>query len=659
MARLIRSFLLSQSSKPQPLLSVHHQSYSAHFPLNNNSLYRSFCSLRSQFSFRYYGKCAHSSGGASSGQLVKNSFHPKNHLNSRGSHAPSSGQDKKSTKKHRPGRGVEGKFVYSLDDVSKFIGDVPLFENVSLKIFQRAKIGILGINGSGKSSLLRIIAGEDLDYEGSARTLGNYRIGYLPQEPELDPDKTVLENVLSGVPEKVSVLKTYNILKSRIDEGNFSLEDEQAYLKVKKVVDEEKLMDLQRRVEVSMDALRCPSGHLMVDNLSGGECRRISLCRLLISAPDILLLDEPTNHLDAESVAWLEHYLNEYKGVVFAITHDRYFLDNVAGWILEIDRGKAIPFDGNYTEWLAAKQIRLDLEKKKEASRLRQIKQELEWINTPPKGRQSKNKARIARYQQLFNESRTKGYEVGQIVIPPGPRLGDIVVKVHDLKISFDGRILFTGLNFVVQPGAVVGVIGPNGVGKSTLIKILIGELQPDQGSVHIGSTVSMCYVSQTRVELDDDETVVEAISEGNPTLWIGDKHCHIRAYISSFNLKGSIQERLVGSLSGGERNRVLLAKALKNGCNLLLLDEPSNDLDVDTLRSLEDAISTFSGSAIVISHDRWFLDRICTHILAFEGNSKVTFFDGNYSAYELDYRERLGKGPQARPTKYRRLVQA
>lgn len=512
------------------------------------------------------------------------------------------------------------------------------------------------MNGCGKSSLLKIIAGLDEDYEGEARSLGGSRVGYLAQEPELDDDKTVFENVMDGLPEQVSLLKEYNAMQE-IGSENFTPTQKSRFDALKKEVEAGNLLDMARRIEISMNALRCPPGDSSVEHLSGGEKRRIALCRLLVSAPDILLLDEPTNHLDAESVAWLERYLSEYKGAVMAITHDRYFLDSVAGWILEIDRGDAIPFEGNYSEWLMSKQQRLDMEKKKEAARARQMKEELEWINTAPSGRHAKSKARINRYKELAAEARSREYETGQIIIPPGPRLGDIVISTNGLKKSFGDRVLFEDVTFSIPPGAIVGIIGPNGAGKSTLFKVITGMENPDEGTVAIGDTVEMVHISQGRDELDDDETVIEVISEGKPTITIGDREHHIRSYMAAFNLKGTIQERLVGDLSGGERNRVLMAKMLKNGCNLLLLDEPSNDLDVDTLRSLEDAVEAFPGSAIVISHDRWFLDRVCTHILAFEGDSKVHYFEGNYSGYEIDRRARFGKKNDPSRIRYKRIA--
>lgn len=519
-----------------------------------------------------------------------------------------------------------------------------------------AKIGVLGVNGCGKSSLLKIVAGLDDDFEGEARALGGSRVGYLPQEPELDEDKTVFENVMDGLPEQVALLQEYSALQE-LGQDSWTPAQQARFTELKNEVEKRNLNDLARRIEVSMAALRCPPGDSAVTHLSGGEKRRIALCRLLVSNPDILLLDEPTNHLDAESVAWLERYLSEYRGTVMAITHDRYFLDSVAGWILEIDRGRAIPFEGNYSEWLIAKQSRLDMEKKKEAARIRQMKQELEWINTAPQGRQAKSKARINRYKEMAAAAKLREYETGQIVIPPGPRLGDIVIGAKGLKKSYDDRVLFEDVNFEIPPGAIVGIIGPNGAGKSTLFRVITGMESPDEGEVTIGSTVAMVHVSQGRDELDDDETVVETISGGLPTVQVGHREVHVRAYISSFNLTGTIQERKVGDLSGGERNRVLMAKMLKDGCNLLLLDEPSNDLDVDTLRSLEDAIADFAGSAVVISHDRWFLDRVCTHILAFEGDSKVTFFDGNYTAYEMDRRARFGKKFDPTRIRYKRIA--
>lgn len=503
------------------------------------------------------------------------------------------------------------------------------------------------------------MAGVDTDFSGEARPLAGNRVGYLPQEPELDETKTVMENVLEGVPEKMKVLRLYNELLEKINNGTATEKEKKKFEDVKVTVNEEKLLDLERRVEVSMIALRCPPPDMPVTNLSGGEKRRIALCRLLISSPDILLLDEPTNHLDAESVGWLERFLSEYKGAVLAVTHDRYFLDNVAGWILEIDRGSAIPFDGNYSEWLVAKEKRLALESRREEARMRLIKKELDWINTSPKGRHAKSKSRINRYEELISEAKKKDFEVGKIFIPPGPRLGKTVIEAHNISKSYGDRILFENLSFKVEPGAIVGIVGPNGVGKTTLFNILTGKESPDSGFVKIGETVELRHVTQLREDLDDNLTVTDAISEGNPFIKVGDREHHIRSYISAFNLKGSIQQRRVGDLSGGERNRVLLAKMLRGGCNLLMLDEPSNDLDVDTLRSLEEALADFAGSAIIISHDRWFLDRICTHILAFEGDSQVVFFDGHYSEYEKDRINRLGKNRDPSRVKYKRIVAA
>lgn len=559
-------------------------------------------------------------------------------------------------KKRAAGRGIEGKYVYSMQGVSKYLENQALFENVNIMLLQGAKVGVLGVNGCGKSSLLKIVAELDDDYEGEAKALGGCRVGYLAQEPELDEDKTVFENVLDGVPEQVALLKEYTEL-SDMGTANFTAEQKSRFDELKREVEKRNLHDMARRVQVSMNALRCPPGDSEVTHLSGGEKRRIALCRLLVSSPDILLLDEPTNHLDAESVAWLERYLAEYKGAVMAITHDRYFLDSVAGWILEIDRGQAIPFEGNYSEWLVSKQARLDLEKKKEAARMRQMKEELEWINTAPSGRQAKSKARINRYNELAATAKNREYETGQIIIPPGPRLGDVVIEATGIKKSYGDRVLFEDVNFKIEPGAIVGIIGPNGAGKTTLFKVITGMEPADGGNVRIGETVAMVHVSQGRDELDDETTVIDTISQGKPTVQVGDKEHHVRSYMSAFNIKGSLQERLVGDLSGGERNRVLMAKMLKNGCNLLLLDEPSNDLDVDTLRSLEDAVVDFPGSAIVISHDRWFLDRVCTHILAFEGDSKVVYFDGNYTDYELDRRQRLGKKSDPTRIKYKRIA--
>lgn len=503
------------------------------------------------------------------------------------------------------------------------------------------------------------MAGLDTDYDGEAKSLAGNRVGYLPQEPELDESKTVLENILDGVPEKMNTLNLYKSLHQKVLDGKASPAEQNKYKEAKSIVDREKLLDLERRVEVSSIALRCPPPDSMVDRLSGGEKRRIALCRLLISAPDILLLDEPTNHLDAESVTWLERYLSEYKGAVLAVTHDRYFLDNVAGWILEIDRGGVYPFDGNYSEWLVAKEKRLALESKKEAAKARLIQKELEWINTSPKARQAKSKSRVKRYEELISEAKKREFETGRIIIPPGPRLGDIVVQANGLSKCFDDRVLFEDLSFDIEPGAIVGVVGPNGAGKTTLFNMISGRETPDSGTIRVGETVHLKHITQLREELDDNLSVVDTISEGNPVVIVGEREHHVRSYMSAFNLKGGIQDRLVGNLSGGERNRVLLAKILKGGCNLLMLDEPSNDLDVDTLRSLEEALSDFAGSAIVISHDRWFLDRICTHILAFEGDSNVVYYNGHYSDYEEDRNRRLGKRSDPTKVRYKRIVVA
>lgn len=499
----------------------------------------------------------------------------------------------------------------------------------------------------------------DTDYEGDAKALAGNKVGYLPQEPQLDESKNVLENILDGVPEKMRILNIYKELQPKVQSGTATNSEQKEFDKIKPIVDREKLLDLERRVEVSSIALRCPPPDSPVDKLSGGEKRRVALCRLLISAPDILLLDEPTNHLDAESVTWLERYLSEYKGAVLAVTHDRYFLDNVAGWILEIDRGNVFPFDGNYSEWLVAKEKRLALESRKEVAKAKLIQKELEWINTAPKARHSKSKSRIKRYEELVNEAKKREFETGRIIIPPGPRLGNVVIEVKEVTKTIEDRVLFENLSFNVEPGAIVGVVGPNGAGKTTLFNIISGREQSDSGTVRVGETVQLKHITQLREELDDNVSVLQTISEGNPVVVVGGREHHVRSYMSAFNLKGSIQDRLLGNLSGGERNRVLLAKILKGGCNVLMLDEPSNDLDVDTLRSLEEALVDFAGSAIVISHDRWFLDRICTHILAFEGDSNVVYFDGHYSEYEEDRNSRLGKKNDPSRVRYKRIVVA
>ena len=538
-------------------------------------------------------------------------------------------------------------YIYTMRDLSKvYPGGKKVVEGVNLSFLPGAKIGVLGYNGAGKSTLLKIMAGDDKEFGGEAWAAEGVKVGYLRQEPHLDPKKNVLENVMEGVGEVFELRKRFDEISAKFaeemtdDEMN-NLIAEQGELQEK--IDHLDGWDVERKVEIAMDALRCPEPDADVSKLSGGEKRRVALARLLLSRPDMLLLDEPTNHLDAESVYWLERFLEEYEGTVVAVTHDRYFLDNVTTWILELDRGRAIPFEGNYSSWLQQKEKRLEQETGEEAARQRTIKQELEWIRSNPKGRQAKQKARIQAFDELVAQNADRQPGRAQIVIPTPSRLGGKVIEVNGLTKSFGDRILIEDLSFNLPPGGIVGVIGPNGVGKTTLFKMLAGVEQPDTGSVTIGETVKMGYIDQVREALDDNRTVWEEISDGQTEIDLGKRTIQSRAYVGSFNFKGGDQQKKVGQLSGGERNRVHLAKMLKSGANVLLLDEPTNDLDVDTLRALEDALLTFPGCAVVISHDRWFLDRVATHILAFEGDSHVEWFEGNFEDYEADKKRRLG----------------
>ena len=538
-------------------------------------------------------------------------------------------------------------FIYTLRDLRKVVGtDRVILDGVTLAFYPGAKIGVVGPNGTGKSSLLRILAGEDKDYLGEARPADGIRIGYLPQEPQLDPTKDVLGNVEEGVAELRDLLRRFEEVSARFaeelseDEMNALLEEQ---AKLQDRIDAANGWELERMLEIAMDALRCPPPDARVDTLSGGERRRVALCRLLLSKPDLLLLDEPTNHLDAESVAWLERHLQEYPGTVIAVTHDRYFLDNVAEWILELDRGGYYPFKGNYSSWLEQKQKRLEQEEKKASARRRTLERELEWVRMSPRARQAKSKARLRAYEQLRAEEEARLPETVEIAIPIGPRLGDVVVEAEHLSKGFGDRLLIDDLSFKLPPGGIVGVIGPNGAGKTTLFKMIVGEEKPDSGTLRIGETVKLAYVDQTRDALDPNKTVWQEISGGEDVIQVGKREVASRAYVSAFGFKGGDQQKLVGSLSGGERNRVHLAKLLRSGGNVLLLDEPTNDLDVDTLRALEEALLGFSGCAVVISHDRWFLDRIATHILAFEGDSHVEWFEGNFQEYEADRKRRLG----------------
>ena len=533
-----------------------------------------------------------------------------------------------------------------------------VLKDIYLSFFYGAKIGVLGLNGAGKSTLLRIIAGEDQEYLGKISAEKGITFGYLPQEPELDPTKTVREIVEEGVQETVNLLKEYEAVNEKFSDPDADFDAliaKQAKLQEK--IDAIGAWDLDSKLQQAMDALRCPPADASVNNLSGGEKRRVALCRLLLKKPDVLLLDEPTNHLDAESVGWLEQHLDRYEGTVIAVTHDRYFLDNVAGWILELDRGEGIPFEGNYSSWLEQKQKRLALEEKQESKRQKTLQQELEWIRQNPKGRQSKSKARISQYEQLLSEDRQKAREDMEIFIPAGPRLGNTVIEAQDLQKGFGDRLLIENLNFALPPGGIVGVIGPNGAGKSTLFKMIIGQEHPDNGSIRLGDTVKLGYIDQNR-PLDPAKSIWQEISDGQDLIKLGEREVNSRAYVARFNFSGSDQQKKVTELSGGERNRVHLAKMLKEGANVLLLDEPTNDLDVNTLRALEEALLDFAGCAVVISHDRWFLDRVATHILAFEGNSEVVWFEGNYQEYEENRRKRLGiTDDQPQRIQYKKLM--
>ncbi len=536
-------------------------------------------------------------------------------------------------------------YIYVMKQVSKiYPGGREIMKNITLAFLPGAKIGVLGINGAGKSTLLKIMAGMDQDINGEAWAAAGVKVGYLPQEPQLDPDKDVLGNVMEGVGPAKALLDRFNEVSEKFADPDADMDallTEQAELQEQ--IDACNGWELERTIEIAMDALRCPSGDADVTTLSGGERRRVALCRLLLSNPDMLLLDEPTNHLDAESVAWLERFLAEYKSTVVAVTHDRYFLDNVAGWILELDRGKGIPYEGNYTGWLEQKRKRLEQEEREERGRQRTLAREQEWIGQSPQARRAKSKARISAYEDLLNEARDRAPKSGQIVIPPGPRLGDLVIEADGLTKGFGDRLLIENLSFKLPPGGIVGIIGPNGAGKTTLFRMIVGQEQPDAGSLRLGDTVTLGYVDQSRDSLAANKTVFEEISGGVEQIEVGKRTLPARAYVGAFNFKGSDQQKKVGQLSGGERNRVHLAKLLKSGANVVLLDEPTNDLDVDTLRALEDALLDFAGCALIISHDRWFLDRICTHILAFEGNSQVVWFEGNYQDYEADRHKRLG----------------
>jgi len=553
------------------------------------------------------------------------------------------------------------KIICSMVRVGKRYQNKSVLENISLSYFYGAKIGVLGLNGSGKSTLLSIMAGVEKEFDGEVHVSPGFSVGYLEHEPQLDPERTVREVVEEGAAEVVGLLKRFNEINAAFaepmdDAAMDKLISEQA--EVQEKLDAANAWDLDARLDMAMDALRCPPGETKIAHLSGGERRRVALCRLLLKEPDILLLDEPTNHLDAETVAWLEQHLNRYEGTVIAVTHDRYFLDNVAGWILELDRGRGIPSKGNYSSWLEQKEKRLALEEKKEDARQRTLARELEWIRMAPKGRHAKAKARISAYEKLLSQDAGEKLQEMQIFIPPGPRLGKLVIEAEGVSKGFGERVLFEDLSFSLPAGGIVGVVGPNGAGKTTPFRLITGQDSPDAGSFKVGDTVKLAYVDQTRESLDPEKTVWEVISGGNETIDLGHKEINSRAYVSRFNFNGTEQQKKVGLLSGGQRNRVHLACMLKEMANVILLDEPTNDLDVNTLRALEEGLENFGGCAVVVSHDRWFLDRIATHILAFEGDSRVVWFDGNYSEYAEDYKKRYGReADQPHRIKYRRLA--
>jgi len=553
------------------------------------------------------------------------------------------------------------KVIYSMIGVSKYYDKKPVIKDISLSYFYGAKIGVLGLNGSGKSSLLKIMAGVDTEFNGETILSKGYTIGFLEQEPLVDETKTVREIVQEGVQKPVDLMEEFNRINEKFAEPMSDEEMDQLIQRqgeVQEKLDAMDAWDLDARLEMAMDALRCPPGDTPVNVISGGERRRVALCRLLLKKPDILLLDEPTNHLDAESVAWLEQHLQQYAGTIIAVTHDRYFLDNVAGWILELDRGHGIPWKGNYSSWLEQKQNRLAKEEKTESERQKTLKRELEWIRMAPKGRRAKSKARITAYEKLLDQESERLAKELEIFIPPGPRLGNVVIQAEKVSKGYGDKLLVENMDFSLPPGGIVGVIGPNGAGKTTLFRMVTGQDQPDEGSIRIGETVTLAYVDQSRDVLDPEKSIWEMIADGQDTIELGDRQVNSRAYVARFNFSGSDQQKNVGVLSGGERNRVHLARMLKSGANVLLLDEPTNDLDVNTMRALEEGLENFGGCAVVISHDRWFLDRIATHILAFEGDSQVVWFEGNYSDYEKDRRKRLGTAAdQPHRIKYRQLT--
>ncbi len=553
------------------------------------------------------------------------------------------------------------KIIYSMIRVSKQYDNKPVLKDISLSYFYGAKIGVLGLNGSGKSTLLRILAGIETEFNGETTIAPGLNVGMLEQEPQLDNSLTVRQIVEQGVQETVDLIAEYNHINEQFAEPMSDDEMEKLIARqgeVQEKLDTSDAWDLDARLDMAMEALRCPPADTQIKVLSGGEKRRVALCRLLLKKPDILLLDEPTNHLDAETVAWLEQHLQRYEGTVIAVTHDRYFLDNVAGWILELDRGQGIPWKGNYSSWLEQKEKRLAQEEKEESARRKTLKHELEWIRMTPKGRHTKSKARISAYEELLgSEGEKKGRDL-EIFIPPGPRLGKVVIESNNLSKAFGDRLLFENLTFALPPGGIVGVIGPNGAGKTTLFKMITGQETPDSGSIQLGESVKLAFVDQNRDTLNPEESIWQAISEGQESIILGKQEINSRAYVGRFNFSGSDQQKKVGQMSGGQRNRVHLARMLKSGANVILLDEPTNDLDVNTLRALEEAMENFAGCAVIISHDRWFLDRIATHILAFEGESQVVWFDGNYSEYEEDRKRRLGAAAdQPQRIKYRHLT--
>ncbi len=557
---------------------------------------------------------------------------------------------------------ISSQYVYSMYRLGKtYPGGKEVLKDISLSFLPGAKIGVLGLNGAGKSTLLKIMAGIEMDFSGEAKPAEGLNVGYLAQEPELDPNLDVSGNVLSGLGEAKQLVDRFNEVSARFseelaDDDMNNLINEQAELQEK--IDAVDGWDLERKAQIAMDALRVPEPNADVTKLSGGEKRRVALCKLLLSAPDMLLLDEPTNHLDAESVAWLQRFLHDFPGTVVTITHDRYFLDEVAGWILELDRGQGIPYEGNYSGWLEQKQKRLEAEGRRDDARVKSLSRELDWVRSAPKARQAKSKARLNAYQKMLEEQQSGREDIAKIVIPAGPRLGDIVIEANNLSKAFGSKLLVDNLDFRLPPGGIVGVIGPNGAGKTTLFKMLVGDESPDKGILKLGDTVKLGYVDQSRDSLDDSKTVWQVVSDELDELELGKRTMPSRAYVSLFNFKGADQQKRVSQLSGGERNRVHLARMLKSGANVLLLDEPTNDLDVDTLRALEEALLEFAGCAVVVSHDRWFLDRIATHILAFEGNSHVEWFEGNYEAYEVDKRRRLGaEATQPSRIKYKPVI--